>query len=55
MEFHLRLALGSASKPEAGAEGEEIAQAAAERLALLLCQEGRDKEAATVLKRHGFR
>ncbi|CAN0392079.1 unnamed protein product [Ectocarpus sp. 12 AP-2014] len=55
VEFHLRQALGSASKPGGGYQGEEIAQAAAERLSLLLCQEGRNKEAAKVLKRHGFR
>ncbi|CAB1097788.1 unnamed protein product [Ectocarpus sp. CCAP 1310/34] len=46
-------ALRSASK--SGDQGEEVAQAAAERLSLLLCQEGRNKEAAKVLKRHGFR
>ncbi|CAM9691891.1 unnamed protein product [Ectocarpus fasciculatus] len=55
VEFHLRQALGSASKPGGGDQGEEVAQAAAERLSLLLCQEGRNKEAAKVLKRHGFR
>lgn len=55
VEFHLRQALGSASKPGAGEEGQEVAQAAAEGLSLLLCQEGRDKEAAKVLKRRGFR
>eukprot|EP00752_Nemacystus_decipiens_P001527 g1497.t1 len=55
VEFHLRQALGSASKPEAGEEAQEVAQAAAEGLSLLLCQEGRDKEAAKVLKRRGFR
>lgn len=55
VEFHLRLALGSASKAGTGPEGEEIARAAAERLALLLCQEGRNKEAAKILKRQGFR
>ncbi|CAM9323791.1 unnamed protein product [Scytosiphon promiscuus] len=55
VEFHLRQALGAASKAGTGAQGEEIAQAAAEGLSLLLCQEGRDKEAAKVLKRQGFR
>lgn len=55
VEFHLRLALASASKPGTGPEGEEIARTAAERLALLLCQEGRNKEAAKILKRQGFR
>ena len=55
VEFHLRLAIGSASKSGTGPEGEEIARVAAERLALLLCQEGRNKEAAKILKRQGFR
>lgn len=55
MEFHLRQALGAASKPGTGEEGQEVARTAAESLSLLLCQEGRDKEAAKVLKRQGFR
>ena len=55
VEFHFRQALGAASKPGAGEEEQDVAQAAAEGLSLLLCQEGRDKEAAKVLKRRGFR
>lgn len=58
MEFHLRQALGCASKARergGGEAAEELGQSAAERLSLLLCQEGKDKEAAKILKRHGFR
>jgi len=51
----MRQALGAASKHGTGEEGQEVARAAAEGLSLLLCQEGRDKEAAKVLKRQGFR
>lgn len=57
VEFHLRQALSCASKARQSGEGEAaeaLSKSAAERLSLLLCQEGRDGEAAEVLKRHGF-
>lgn len=46
-----------ACKLQGGYSGraEAMGKDAAERLALLLCQEGRDKEAAKILKNHGFR
>lgn len=57
MESHLRQALECAARTAGRREEEEddLARTATERLSLLLCQEGRDDEAAEMLKGHGFR